>query len=684
MRYAALAVLTLFLSKHCFAQCASTKSLDSPPIGTSLADLIDPTLDPCSNFQAYVCHRWFVSHPLTPGVSMSGIASRLFEGEGILRHRLIEEAELAPRSTPANKLISMYVSACKQAQKPKEKIGPKAKEELRKIDGISNGRQLAREIARVQLSTPGGWSDASSPFFTISFSDSVEVMPRGVATIEVTGHSFIREASAQTGVGNSELDKQHYNRSIEAMFVLAGESSARAKADAEWSTVLEEALAAFRKNSSGANGHDSLRDLTYVKKSVPGFDWKLYLNSLGAGHVRVLKVNSQINLAQLSNLISHSPMPEMRAYLRLHFLLLASKGLGPGFARAAAIAAEAKNNETEDSQPPAVDCYAAASDDMPDAIAEAYVGEKFSLEDRAKAMSIVVAIQNALLRAVDHASWMGEETKSEARSKVKAMILNVGYPESWHINQLRLDKKDYLVDLRRIAAFQLASNTNSKEFENDRKEWRVPPDTMNAFEDPVANVLTVPAGILQYPFFASKATDSENMGSIGVIIGHEMTHGLDSEGETVDSHGRARDWWTDADKQRYTEASGCYVRQYAEEIPGLGRPDSKLTLNEDVADNGGLALALSALTETLPGHEQDLQVVGPDGLSNLQRFFVAFGSTGCTEVSAEASRYLLAHSVHALPMIRVNNAVSNMPAFRSAFGCSAKAPMVKPDPCVIW
>jgi putative endopeptidase len=221
----------------------------------------------------------------------------------------------------------------------------------------------------------------------------------------------------------------------------------------------------------------------------------------------------------------------------------------------------------------------------------------------------------------------------------------------------------------------------------DRSEWTMTPPTINAYYDPQLNTINFPAGILQPPFFEKTMDDSVNYGAIGMVIGHELTHGFDDQGRKFDAHGNLRDWWTAEDAKQYDERGKCISDQYTEEVPDAGpgvRQNGLLTQGEDTADNGGMHLALLALEAALKTEGKSLDEKGPDGWTYRQRFFLSYAYSWCAAVRPEVARLIVTTDPHSMPMFRVDNVVSNMSEFAQAFGCKAGQKMVRANACRVW
>ena len=211
------------------------------------------------------------------------------------------------------------------------------------------------------------------------------------------------------------------------------------------------------------------------------------------------------------------------------------------------------------------------------------------------------------------------------------------------------------------------------------------PPTIDAYEDPQTNTINFPAGILQAPFFDPSADDAVNFGAIGMIIGHETTHGFDDQGRKFDAQGNLRDWWTEQDAKAYEQRGKCISDEYTQEVVELGvKTNGLLTQGEDTADNGGARLALLALEETYLQQGKTLDEKGPDGFTGRQRFFVAHAYSWCRNWRPELARTQITTNPHSMPQFRVNNVESNMPEFQQAFGCKPGQPMVRAKACRVW
>jgi endothelin-converting enzyme/putative endopeptidase len=269
---------------------------------------------------------------------------------------------------------------------------------------------------------------------------------------------------------------------------------------------------------------------------------------------------------------------------------------------------------------------------------------------------------------------------------LQLILDKIGYPDRWRdYSALEITPDSYLANAQRATAFELNRQLQKIGKPLDRREWQMTPPTIDAYYDSQTNTINFPAGILQPPLFDRDQDDAANYGAEGVVIGHEITHGFDDQGRKFDGDGNLRDWWTPEDAKNYDDRGKCISDEYTQEVPEAGvKQNGLLTQGEDTADNGGIHLALIALENALKQQGKSLDTKGSDGLTELQRFFLAYGNTWCTEYRPEVVRTVILTNPHSLPRYRVNNVVANMPEFAKAFGCKKGQPLVHENACRVW
>jgi putative endopeptidase len=327
-------------------------------------------------------------------------------------------------------------------------------------------------------------------------------------------------------------------------------------------------------------------------------------------------------------------------------------------------------------------CVRYTEDDLGEAVGQKYVELTFGAEGKERTLQMVHALEQALADDIEHLSWMGPETKRQAREKLDAISNRIGYPEKWRdYGSLRIVRGDALGNSLRANEFDFQRQLDKIGRPVDKNEWPYPPSTVDASYNPQLNNITFPAGILQAPFYDNAADDAMNFGAIGAVIGHELTHGFDDEGSQFDAQGNLRDWWTEQDKKEFNQRTKCMADQYSSytAVDDV-KVNGKLTLGENVADNGGLRIAHLALLHALAGKESP----EIDNLTAEQRFFLGWANVWCQNRTAELSRMLATVDPHSPGKWRVNGPVSNMPEFQKAFHCKTTAPVVRQNACTVW
>jgi putative endopeptidase len=316
-----------------------------------------------------------------------------------------------------------------------------------------------------------------------------------------------------------------------------------------------------------------------------------------------------------------------------------------------------------------------------------YVQQVFPPESKARVLKMVKDIEAAMGRDIDNATWMQPQTRKEAHLKLAAIVEKIGYPDKWiDYSSLSVVRDSFPGNVTRANAFELRRQLGFIGKPLDRTEWMMSPSTVNAYEDPQSNTINFPAGILQPPFFDPAADEVINYGAEGSVLGHELTHDFDDEGRKFDLNGNLRDWWTPEDAKAYEERGACIAKEYSGPVPGVEgvTQNGKLTQGENTADNGGLYLALSALTQDLMQKGKSLEDKDSNGRTNEQRFFLAFANAWCGETRPEAERVQVLTDPHSVRELRVNNSLGNMPEFAKAFRCKAGQPMVHVPACRVW
>jgi endothelin-converting enzyme/putative endopeptidase len=403
---------------------------------------------------------------------------------------------------------------------------------------------------------------------------------------------------------------------------------------------------------------------------------------VGAPRFDSLNVIEPEFIKNMQNVLSAQSLADWKTYLRWHAVHGSARTLPVAFVNESFDFYGKTMTGAKELRPRWKRCVGYTNGNLGELVGQVYVQQTFGAEGKQRTLALVGALEKALGEDIKNSPWMGADTKAQALVKLQAITNRIGYTDKWRdYSTLQIVRGDAQGNSQRANQNDLQRRLNKIGKPLDKRDWDYPPMTVNANYDPNQNNITFPAGILQTPFYDSRADDALNFGGIGAVIGHELTHGFDDEGSQFDAEGNLRDWWTADDKKQFEERTGCIRDQYANfvAVDDL-KLNGKLTLGENTADNGGLRIAYMAMLNTFAGKEP----APVDGFSAEQRFFLGFANVWCGSYTNALSRMLVTIDPHSPPKNRVNGTISNMPEFRQAYHCPATAPMVNQNACRVW
>ena len=659
-------------------------------------NLVDPALNPCDDFYKYSCNKWITANPIPPDQVFWSTGSGLeLWNENLLRETLEASSKNDPNHNAVQQKIGDYWAACMDESGIEAAGLKRLQPELGRIAALKSKKEITLEIAHLHHLFPGAWqqddNQSNSPFFGFTGQQDYDDASKVVAQIDQGGLSLpSRDYYIKTDEKSVDTLKK-FRAHVQKMFVLAGESPAQASADADTVIELETAMARAQMDNVKRRDPKNINNkmsLAQIRELTPSIEWDGYLKAVKAPASEHYIVTSPDFFRAEEKLLAEHPLEHWKTYMRWQLIHRAASYLTKAmveenfdfFARTLA--------GQEQLLPRWRRCTRAADRDLGEALGQAYVDRAFPPESKARTVEMVHAIEQAMHDDIDSVSWMTPATKAQAIVKLKGIEDKIGYPSHWRdYSSVTITRESYLANMQQASAFEFERWVAKVGKPVDRSEWTMTPPTINAYYDPQLNTINFPAGILQPPFFEKGMDDSVNYGAIGMVIGHELTHGFDDQGRKFDAHGNLRDWWTPEDAKQYDERGKCISDEYTQEVPEAGpgvKQNGLLTQGEDTADNGGLHLALYALEADLKKQGKSLDDKGPDGWTYRQRFFLSYAYSWCSAVRPEVARMVVTTNPHSLPIFRIDNVVSNMSEFAEAFGCKAGQKMVRANACRVW
>jgi endothelin-converting enzyme/putative endopeptidase len=632
---------------------------------------LDRTADPCVDFYQFACGGWIASNPIPSDRSTWATFDELQDRNDQKLHTILEKAAAMP--TAETRKIGDYYGSCMD-ESGINLLGVRPlQSELERIATLANRRGLPGVLAMLhEIGTPAFFGVGSAP--DIENADvNMAIVGGGGLGLPDRDYYFREDAKSV------ELRTQ-YVEHVGKIMQLVGTPAA----DAATVMRVETALAkpqldvVARRNPANVNHKMKLEDLQAL---TPGFDWRAYFKAIHAPDIHMLNVTQPDYLKALDGILATTPIEDVRVYLRWHLVranaaLLPSAFVDENFRFYGTIL-----RGTPQLRPRWKRCVEFTDGDLGEALGKAYVAEAFGGNAKANTLAMVKAIEASLRDDISTLTWMTDDTRREALTKLTAVSEKIGYPDKWRdYGKLRVLRGDALGNSQRANTFDFRRAIDRIGKPVDRGEWGMTPPTVNAYYNPTENNINFPAGILQPPFYYGGGDRPTNFGAAGAVVGHELTHGFDDQGRHYDAKGNLKEWWKPEDAKNFESRAQCLVDEYDGFAIGDAKVNGKLTLGENTADNGGLRLALAAYLATAATQPERTR----DGFTPEQRLFIGFGQIWCENARPEAVRLRVQTNPHSPGRFRTNGAVSNMPEFAKAFACKADAPMVRANACRVW
>ena len=674
--YVAVATLAFDM----LTSCAGQKEAKSTS-GIDLANM-DTTVSAGTDFFRYACGGWNDAHPLTAEYSRYGTFDELFENSQKQLRELIEGLAAQKNNqagSAAQKIGDLYNMAMDSVTLNKQGAEP-VKAMLDKIADLKDKSEIVpmmTEMAHIGIGTY---------FHSYVYADpknsSLNIFQMGQGGINLGEKEYYLDTDSIT-----QNIREQYKLYIGKLFQLAGFSEADAQQKVADVMEIETAIAKVSRSATElrdpeANYHKMSFD--ELKKTIAGIDWDAYMKGLGIQAPAELNVEQVEPIQEVARLMNTLPLSKHVSYLEYNLLDAAASCLSDDFVAARFDFYGKVLSGRQVNQPRWKRAVNSVNGMLGELVGEMYVEKYFPAAAKERMVKLVKNLQTALGERIDAQEWMSDSTKIRAHEKLATFHVKVGYPDKWKdYSKLEIKNDSYWANVCRASEWGFNDMYSRIGKPVDKDEWLMTPQTVNAYYNPSTNEICFPAAILQPPFFNMEADDAANYGAIGVVIGHEMTHGFDDQGRQFDKDGNLTDWWAPGDADRFKERAQVMVDFFnkIEVLPGL-QANGELTLGENLADHGGLNVAYLAFQNATK--DAPLGVV--DGFTPEQRFFLAYATLWAGNIRDEQIRVYTKSDPHSLGKWRVNGALPHIQAWYDAFHITPSDPLyVAPENRVnVW
>lgn len=672
MKLSDAAAIVLLFSSAALAENATQ--------GIQVGDL-DRKTPPCDDFYEFANGGWRAGNPIP--ASMPRWSRRWAAGEANKEQLrvILEEAALtkAARGSVEQLTGDFYASCMDEARIDQLGVEP-LRPLLADIQGLKSSQDLQRMLARLHR------VDVAVPF--IVYGDSDDRNPNEVIVQIYAGGLGLPDRDYYTKTeARFQEARTKYVAHVEKVFVLAGYDAAAAKAAAQTVMRMETALAQHSLDNVALRdpkATDHKMSVAELQKLTPGFSWADYYeaNALPPGELNAAEPEF---LKEFDRQLKATSLADWRTYLSWHLLDSAAPSLSKAFVAEDFAFNDAYLNGAREMKPRWKRCAEAADRLLGEAVGRKYVEKYFPPAAKARMQAMVKNLQAAMGETIEGLDWMSPQTKQRALEKLSTFNPKIGYPDRWKdYSQVPIERASYWNNVVAGRQFDVRDNWSTIGKPVDRGRWGLTPPTSDAYYNPLLNEIVFPAGILQPPAFSLEASDAVNYGAIGVVIGHEISHGFDDQGAQYDARGRLQNWWSDADLKGFQSRTDCVVKQFDNYFVEPGLPhNGKLVLGESIGDLAGAKIAYRALEISRRG-KPPLPTI--DGFTPEQQFFIAWGQFRGDAVRPEFARTMVQGDPHPVARFRVIGPLSNLPEFQQAFTCKAGSPMVRPaqQRCEVW
>lgn len=636
---------------------------------------MDLSIKPGTNFFDYAGGNWRKNHPIPAEYSRYGSFEVLIENNERQLHDLIEQ--LAKESHPAGsleqKIGDLYNLAMDSTRRNREGWTP-IKGQLEQVAAVKTLKDLT--ILSGQLGRYGVES-----YFNFGVGSDMKDSKMNIVGIQQGGLSLGNRDYYLENDEATQKIREAYKQYIVKMFRLVGDDEATAQKKMEAVFNIEMRIAKASKSMVELRDPESnYHKMTFSQllNDYPGIDWSTLLLCSGFPAINYVDMGQPENIKEIEKLMADTPIEDQKAYMAFKVIENASGQLSDDFRNATFDFYGRIMSGTTEDRARWKRAIGAVQGVLGEAVGKMYVEKYFPASSKERMTQLVRNLQKSLGERIKEQKWMSKETQEKALEKLNTFYVKIGYPDTWmDYSGLTIDpSKSYFENLCQASAFitdyYIQKDVNKPV---DRTRWQMTPQTINAYYNPTTNEICFPAGILQPPFFNPEADDAANYGAIGVVIGHEMTHGFDDQGSQFDKDGNLKNWWTEADRKNFEARTKVMADFFSkiEVLPGL-YGNGQLTLGENIADHGGLNIAFQAFKEATAANP----LPEKDGFTPEQRFFLAYAKVWIDNIRDEEIRNRTKNDPHSLGRWRVNGALPHIDAWYKAFNIGKNDPLYVP------
>ena len=670
-------ILIMSVAIMAAATSCGTKSAGENVPAIDLANL-DPSISAKEDFYQYATGGWQKNHPLKPEYSRYGSFDVLRENNEIRLNELFQglSSVKAEKGSVQQKISDLYAMGLDSTRLNAEGVNP-VKPYLDALESVKDVESYVRAMADIELHGDGGcWGVYAESDMTDNSNTVLYITQSGLA-LGNRDYYLLAE--------NAEL-REGYLNFLKKIFTLAGDEKAEQKAKDAFDfqmTIAEPSWSMIQQRDIEARYNPMTPEQLY--KEYPALRFDAYLDAMGIPAQSKIVLEQPSYFKALNRILAKTNPRILRHYLQAQLLSGACGYISDDFTDASFDFFSAQMSGIKEQKPRWKRAMQAPNSILGEAVGEMYVAKYFPEKDKQKMLQIVKNIQKGLSEHVASLDWMSEQTKARAQEKLSSFIIKIGYPDKWKdYSTLEIDaQKSYYQNLREASLWSMRDNLSKLGRPVDKTEWGMTPQTVNAYYNPTTNEICFPAGILQPPFFNPNADDAVNYGAIGVVISHEMTHGFDDQGRLFDKDGNLNNWWTEEDAASFKAKADKLVAQFdAVQIQDGLYANGSATLGENIADQGGLRIAFTAMKNSFGGKEPK----PIDGFTAEQRFYLAYAILWGQNITPQECARLTLLDVHSLGRNRVNVSLRNLQDFFDAFDIKEGDKMFRPEEerVVIW